>query len=156
MKWQGVRRNSLDVSTTAEEGLLLTNGRFKVSGELRRRRGMARSNIIKKDYGVTNISGFSAFQSNVMAALTDGANLQGYQQPAALWGDNGAPYVAESFLPAIELPISGGYLGTATFVTLSPITYIDTPGGGSNPSIFPGVGAVSRKYRYLPTTNESF
>jgi hypothetical protein len=88
MKWQGIQRQSLDVSKTAEEGLLAINTRFKVNGELRRRRGIARSNIIKKSNAVNQISGFSAYQSNVMAALVDGSNLQGYQQPAALWGDN--------------------------------------------------------------------
>ena len=88
MKWQGIRRGSIDIGKDAGEGLLAVNTRFKVAGELRRRRGLARTSIQRKNAGVTTINGFSAFQSNVMAALTDGDRIQGYQQPYSLWGDN--------------------------------------------------------------------
>jgi hypothetical protein len=74
---------------------------------------MARSNIVKKGAAVTNISGFSSFQSNVMAALTDGANLQGYQQPAALWGDN-PDYTPIPWIPGIIAGMSCGVNGTIT------------------------------------------
>jgi hypothetical protein len=88
MKWQGIKRGSIDIGKDAGEGLLAINTRFKVAGELRRRRGLARTSIQRKNAGVTTINGFSAFQSNVMAALTDGDRIQGYQQPYSLWGDN--------------------------------------------------------------------
>lgn len=87
MKWKGIKRDSIDIGGM-DEGLLAINTRFKVDGELRRRRGLARTSIQKKAAGVTTISGFSAFQSNTMAALTDGDRIQGYQQPYSLWGDN--------------------------------------------------------------------
>jgi hypothetical protein len=87
MKWEGIQRGSIDVGAS-NEALEVVNGRFVTTGELRRRRGMARTNIIKKGAAIGTLSGFSAFQSNVMCALTDADRIQGYQQPAALWGDN--------------------------------------------------------------------
>jgi hypothetical protein len=87
MKWEGIQRGSIDVGAS-NEALEVVNGRFVTTGELRRRRGMARTNIIKKGASIGTLSGFSAFQSNVMCALTDADRIQGYQQPAALWGDS--------------------------------------------------------------------
>ena len=103
--WYGIQRGSLDVSTDLHSGLSAINTRFNVDGEMRRRRGMARTNIIKKGSGVKAISGFSAFQSNVMASLVDGTNMQGYQQPAALWGDN--PDYTPIEPPDIPGPLDG-------------------------------------------------
>jgi hypothetical protein len=88
MKWKGIRRDSLDVATDASQGLLGINSRFKVEGELRLRRGYARTSIVKKDYAITEIAAFSASQGVVSATLVDGDRWQGYSQPYALWQDN--------------------------------------------------------------------
>ena len=88
MKWRGIRRDSLDVSTDASQSLLSVNNRYAVNGELRLRRGMARSSVIKKDYAISQISAFSASQNVVSATVVDGDRWQGYPQPYSLWGDN--------------------------------------------------------------------
>ena len=142
--WYGIQRGSLDVSTDLHSGLSAINTRFNVDGEMRRRRGMARTNIIKKGSGVKAISGFSAFQSNVMASLVDGTNMQGYQQPAALWGDN--PDYTPIEPPDIPRPLDGWtmnglldnvYGGTSTTVLAGDYSFAPlTEGlGVASPSV---------------------
>jgi len=98
MNWNGIRRDSLDVTNNLGFGLLETNGRHKVDGELRRRRGMARTSLPKKTAAIRGLVGFSKNQSSLNACVLDGANLQGYNQPYALWGDNPAGYPSISGL----------------------------------------------------------
>jgi len=87
VKWRGIRRDSLDVSTDASQSLLSVNNRFAVDGELRLRRGIARTSVIKKDYAITEMSAFSAAQGITSMTLVDGDRWQGYTQPYSLWGD---------------------------------------------------------------------
>jgi hypothetical protein len=127
MKWRGIRRNSLDVTNSSEEGLIAINSRFTVDGELRRRRGMARSSIQRKAASVTTINGFSAFQSNIMAALTDGDRIQGYQNVYALWGDNGVLQVPFAPIPVaawtLDSVLTGLFGGGTMAISLGSVSY---------------------------------
>jgi hypothetical protein len=109
MKWRGIRRDSIDIGP-AEEGLLAINTRFTTEGELRRRRGLARSSIERKNASVTTINGFSPFQSNVLATLTDGDRIQGYSQPFSKWPDTPNYSVDTSGTAVFDMTYTSGQL----------------------------------------------
>ena len=96
MKWQSIRRDSLDVSKDLSHGLLEINGRHSVDGEMRRRKGMSRTSIPRKTAAIRALCGFSNSQSSVNACVIDGAQMQGYNQPYALWSDSPSLESADS------------------------------------------------------------
>jgi len=147
MKWQGIKRGSIDIGKDAGEGLLAINTRFKVAGELRRRRGLARTSIQRKNAGVTTINGFSAFQSNVMAALTDGDRIQGYQQPYSAWGDN-PDYTPFSGTEDLYAAAYGGQSYGVTGVTATAYTPSFQTGG-----VYIASMSYAAPYWYAASTN---
>jgi hypothetical protein len=148
MKWQGIKRNSIDIGKDAGEGLLAINTRFKVAGELRRRRGLARTSIQRKNAGVTTINGFSAFQSNVMAALTDGDRIQGYQQPYSLWGDNPDYSASTGGSAVFDMTYSSGQL--VNLITSGQLA------GDITPSDATGITSSSIHELVINTAKEPF
>ena len=79
-----VHRTAVDLDTGHVENLV--NASLSVTGEVRRRKGMARTNVVKKNNAVNNLQGFSTFASTVMLSLIDDDALQGYESPRPRWG----------------------------------------------------------------------
>lgn len=88
MKWMGIRSDITDIVSNLSAGTLASNTRFRVNGEMRLRRGVARTNLPKEGGIITGISTFSPYSAQPTAIMQVGSTLVGYPRPRALWGDN--------------------------------------------------------------------
>jgi hypothetical protein len=63
------------------------NTRLRISGELRRRRGLARANVAKLSGAVHAINSFSLSAGEPYAVVASEGEIDGYEDPLSLWGD---------------------------------------------------------------------
>lgn len=109
MKWHGLNTNTTPVDDTPYVMQGFTNGLLQTIGEVRRRRGYARSNLAQLSAAWANFSGFSEYQGQVFAMTAYADKLEGFINPAALWSDS-----QQTILGGYFVNLGGGYSFTIT------------------------------------------
>jgi hypothetical protein len=136
-QWRGVRAGETDVATDLTTGMTGTNHRYAVDGELRRRRGMAKSSIAKQSACIKAMLGFAGQGATAAATfLTCAGEWVGFTGIRALWNDT----LDDADSPGVtaEPPIVGYgvlteqrfYATTSSFATVASVAAPGSVNGG--------------------------
>lgn len=89
MSWAGIRYDDTPIDRGDGSALYAQNARFAVTGEMRRRRGMARASLAKQGYAITGI-GVASPPTGPIVILGGSTTLNGYGMGEDIdgnWGD---------------------------------------------------------------------